>query len=163
MNLPMGENEALRVIHASPATLALPDTIKRLLRGSRVLWRDDTPLSQDVNDDLHFYFETKTNAAGDLLLKKYGLHDVGLIVNVKLHYRAEIEIVYTMPNRLDCEKQHTETCFFNFYGSIAPLSEKFTQNRDKHFLRAQLELGMVPCDHKNKKVYSHTNFRLIVV
>jgi len=43
-------------------------------------------------------------------------------------------------------------------------ADPFSQDmRDLHYLTKQLEFGMVPDDHKNKKFYETTKFRAVVV
>lgn len=142
--------------------LDLPPRIKKLLIGSVVTWRDDDPLS--ISDDMmiNYYFDTKTNANADLLLRKHGLNDVSQFASLSFNWFVEIENIYRMPNRENVEKEHSEFHRFDYRGIIYPMGEKFRNVRDAFYMAKNMEFAAVPDDHKNKKFYLHTKFTATV-
>lgn len=157
MNLPMRGTE--RTISAKIKGLNLPHRVKKLLMGSTVIWYDAEPLSQDFDEALHFFFDTKTNTMGDLLLKKH-LPDISSFINVPLHWGVEMELVYDKPNR---GQEHRELYYFEFFGLLYPMHKKFIEERDRFFMLKNLEFLSVPDDNKNKKVYKTTKFTARVI
>jgi len=158
MNAPMiGTN---KTIYAKVYGLNLPLKIKKLLIGSNVHWYDENPLSQDFGEALHFFFETKTNAMADLLLRKNGLNDVSQFINIPLHWGIEMELVYDKPNR---GQEHRERHYFEFFGLLYPMNERFIKERDQFYLLKNMEFLAVADDHKNKKVYKTTKFKATVI
>jgi hypothetical protein len=158
MNAPMiGTN---KTIYAKVYGLNLPLKVKKLLIGSHVHWYDENPLSQDFGEALHFFFETKTNAMADLLLRKNGLNDVSQFINIPLHWGIEMELVYDKPNR---GQEHRERHYFEFFGLLYPMNERFIKERDQFYLLKNMEFLAVADDHKNKKVYKTTKFKATVI
>jgi len=162
MNLPMLD-KTKKTIYAKVAGLQLPPRVKKLLLGAEIVWFDKDPLSQDFGEALHFFFDSKTSTMTDLLLRKHGFNDVSQFINIALKWRVEMDLVYSMPNRHDVDKVHTETMIFEFYGLMYPMHAKFIENRDKFYLARQVEFGMVADDHKNKKFFETTKFKAVVI
>lgn len=157
MNAPMkGTN---KTIYAKIKGINLPLKIKKLLIKSTVIWYDTEPLSQDFDEALHFFVDTKSGPMADLLLKKY-LPDISSFINVPLHWGIEMDIVYGMPNR---GKEHQEHHYFEFFGLLYPMHEKFIKERDQFYLLKNMEFLEVPGDHKNKKIYKTTKFKATVI
>jgi hypothetical protein len=166
LNAPMRQptqSKPIKEIYASRHGIVLPPKVKRLLRGAEVVWFDKTPLSQDFEDVLHFFFESHTSPMTDMLLRRHGLTDVSQYVNIKFLWGVEMELHYSMPNRKEVDKHHVESTYFEFYGTIFPMHEKFKTERDHFYMLKQLEFSCVPDDHKNKKFYETTKFRAVVV
>lgn len=163
MNLPMQSTKPIKEIYARSAGINFPPKIKKLLIGAEVVWFDATPLSQNMDDALHFFFDTKTSAMTDLLLRRHGLTDVSQFVNIHFKWGVQMELYYSMPNRKEVDKRHMEPFYFEFHGTIYPMHEKFKAMRDLHYMTKQLEFGCVPDDHKNKKFYETTKFLAVVV
>lgn len=162
MNAPMtGTLE--KTIYGKRNGFDIPVKIKRFLIGAKVLWEDQVPLSQDITDELHFFFDSKTTPMVDLLLKKHGLVDVSQYVNIPFHWGVEMELYYRMPNRAEGEKQHIDKHYFEYHGTIFPLHEKFRKERDTFYLLKNLSYLEIPEDHKNKKIYETTRFRAAVI
>jgi hypothetical protein len=159
MNAPL-RNGDLKIIKARLNGIQLPPRVKKYLIGAEVIWFDSEPLKQGCTDDLHYFFDSKTSAITDLLLKKHGLHDISQYVNVKLNWGVEIELVYSMPAR---EKKHSDFHYFEFSGTIFPMSPKFIKNRDEFYLMKNLEYLGIPDDNKNKKIYETTKFKAVVI
>lgn len=157
MNAPMiGTN---KTIYAKIKGLSLPPKVKKLLLGATIIWYDAEPLSQDFDEALHFFFDTKTSAMGDLLLKKH-LPDISNFINVPLHWGVEMELVYDKPHR---NQEHREPHYFEFFGLLYPMHKKFIEERDRFFMLKNLEFLAVPDDNKNKKVYKTTKFKATVI
>jgi hypothetical protein len=142
--------------------LNLPPRIKKLLIGSVVTWRDDDPLSMSDDMLINYYFDTKTNANADLLLRRHGLADVSQFASMSFNWFVEIENIYHMPNRENVEKEHSEFHRFNYRGTIYPMGERFQVVRDAFYIAKNMEFSLVPDDHKNKKFYLHTKFTATV-
>lgn len=159
MNAPLSSNP-IKIITARSGGINIPSRIKRLLIGAEIIWFDKDPMSQDVTDELHFYFNSNTSTMTDLLLKKSGLVEVSQYVNIKFNWGVEMELVYSMPNR---GKTHSDHHYFEFSGTIFPLHEKFRKNRDDFYLLKNLGYLDIPQDHKNKKVYETTKFKCTVI
>ena len=157
MNLPMRGTE--RTIYAKIKGLNLPHRVKKFLMGATVIWYDAEPLSQDFDEALHFFFDTNTSTMGDLLLKKH-LPDISSFINVPLHWGIEMELVYDKPNR---GQEHRELHYFEFFGLLYPMHEKFIKERDQFYLMKNFEFLSVPDDNKNKKVYKTTKFKTTVI
>lgn len=140
----------------------IPTKIKSLLVGSTVIWSDSEPLS--LNDDMmiNYYFDTKTNGAADILLRRHGLKDVSQFASLVFNWFVVIENYYHMPNRENVEKQHIESHSFDYRGTIYPMGEKFRNARDKFYMEKNLEFSLVPAAHKNKKFYQYTKFTATV-
>lgn len=158
MNKPMRTTKEIKTVYAKVKGLELPPRVKKLLIGSEVIWVDNDPLSMDNEVMLHYFFNEKVNAAGGLLLKKYGFNDVSQFVNVRLKWGVQMEMYYTMPNRQDAVKQHMAPHYFEFHGLIYPMNATFKQERDKFYMLKNMEMSGIPDDHKNKKVYATTKF-----
>jgi len=166
MNLPMTANQnskPLKEIYASNHGIVLPPKVKRLLLGAEVVWFDKSPMSQDYDEALHFFFDSHTSSSTDMLLRRHGMTDVSQYVNIKFLWGVQMELYYSMPNRQEVDKRHMEPAYFEFYGTIFPMHEKFKRLRDLHFMTKQMEFAQVPDDHKNKKFYETTKFRAVVV
>lgn len=163
MNAPMTLTH--KPIFAKAKGLQIPPKIKRLLIQSTVIWYDTDPLSQDFGEALHFFFDTKTNAMADLLLKRYGLEDVSQFINIPLKWRIEVQLIYKMPNRETetSSKEHREIMSFDMHGLLYPMNKKFSEHRDKFYLLKNMEFAAVPDDHKNKKVFSTSKFTATVM
>lgn len=157
MNAPMVGTH--KTIYAKVKGLQLPPKVKKLLLGATVIWYDAEPLSQNFDEALHFFFDTNTSAMGDLLLKKY-LPDVSSFINVPLHWGIEMDLVYDMPNR---GKEHKEHYYFELFGLLYPMHEKFIKERDQFYILKNMEFLLVPDDHKNKKIYKTTKFKATVI
>jgi hypothetical protein len=163
MNAPMTSTaKPLKEIYASNHGIVLPPKVKRLLLGAEVIWFDADPLSQEA-DPLHFFFESHTSKMTDMLLLKHGMTDVSQYVNIKFLWGVQMELYYSMPNRQEVDKRHMEPAYFEFYGTIFPMNEKFKRLRDLHYVKTQMEFSQVPDDHKNKKFYETTKFKCVVV
>lgn len=157
MNAPMRGTE--KTIYGKLAGMQLPINVKKLLINSTVIWYDVEPLSQNFDEALHFFFETKAGTMGDLLLKKH-LPDISSFINVPLHWGIEMEIIYDKPNR---GQEHREPHYFEFHGLLYPMHKKFIKERDQFYLLKNMEFLAVPDDHKNKKVYKTTKFKATVI
>ena len=157
MNAPMVGTH--KTIYAKVKGLQLPPKVKKLLLGATVIWYDAEPLSQNFDEALHFFFDTNTSAMGDLLLKKY-LPDVSSFINVPLHWGIEMDLVYDMPNR---GKEHKEHYYFELFGLLYPMHEKFIKERDQFYILKNMEFSLVPDDNKNKKIYKTTKFKATVI
>lgn len=140
----------------------LPDSAKKLLIGSTVIWEDTAPLSMADDMLIKYYFDTKTTPSADLLLKKKGLEDVSQFASLKFHWHVLIENIYEMSNR-DNEKPHIEPHRFNYHGIIYPMGERFRAKRDAFYIAKNFEFSFVPDDHKNKKFYKKTRFTCTVI
>lgn len=162
MNKPM-PGTLDKTIYGKSTGIKLPNRIKKLLIGAEILWSDSDPLSQDITDELHFYFNSKTSKMTDLLLMKNGLTDVSQYINIPFLWGVNMELYYRMPNRKGGEKQHIDRHYFEFYGTIFPLHEKFIKNRDQFYLLKNMEYLQIPDDHKNKKFYETTRFKTTVI
>ena len=158
MNAPMQGTQ--KTIYAKTYGLSLPVKLKKLLIKSMIHWYDDNPLSQDFGEALHFFFETKTSKMADLLLAKNGLTDISQFINIPLHWGIEMELIYKKPNR---EQEHRERHYFEFFGLLYPMNEKFIKERDQFYLLKNMEFAQVPDDHKNKKFYNTTKFTATVI
>ena len=141
----------------------LPPKVKKLLVGSTVIWSDSNPLSMADDMFIDYYFDAKTNAAADILLRRNGLTDVSHFASLCFNWFVEIENIYYMPNRENVEKHHSEFHRFNYRGIIYPMGEKFKKERDAFFMEKNLQFSMVPDDHKNKKFYHSTKFTCTVM
>lgn len=157
MNAPMSGTQ--KTIYARSAGIQLPLKVKKLLIGSTVIWYDSEPLSQNYDEALHFFFETKAGPMGDLLLKKY-LPDISSYINVPLHWGVEMELIYDKPNR---GQEHREPHYFEFFGLFYPMHKKFIEERDRFYILKNMEFLAVPDDHKNKKIYKTTKFKATVI
>ncbi len=158
MNAPMKGTQ--KTIYAKTYGLNLPVKLKKLLIKSMIHWYDADPLSQDFGEALHFFFETKTSKMADLLLAKNGLTDISQFINIPLHWGIEMELIYKKPNR---EQEHRERHYFEFFGLLYPMNEKFIKERDQFYLLKNMEFAQVPDDHKNKKFYKTTKFTAKVI
>lgn len=160
MNAPMSGTQ--KTVFAKTKGLDLPKSVKKLLIGGEIVWFDNNPLSQDFGEALHFYFDSHTKPTTDLILRRYGFDDVSQFINVKLRWRVQMDLVYSMPNRGE-GKRHIESQTFEFYNTMYPMCDKFIDNRDKFYLLKNMEFLAVPDDNKNKKVYETTKFTAVVV
>lgn len=138
--------------------LMIPQKIKSLLVGATVTWQDSDPLSMNDDMPINYYFDTKTNYAADVILRRHGLTDVSHFASLSFNWYVIIENHYHMPNRENVEKMHVERHAFDYRGIIYPMGEKFKQVRDAFYMRTNLEFAAVPDNHKNKKVYQFTKF-----
>lgn len=161
MNAPMRQcHDNIKTIYGKSKGFDIPQKMKKLLIGAEIVWFDKEPMSQNMDDALHFFFDSKTSAMTDLLLKKQGLTDVSQYVNIPMQWGVEMELHYSMPNR---GKRHVEHHYFEFYGTIFPMSEKFKRHRDTFYMAKNMEFLQVPYDHKNKKFYETTKFKATVI
>ena len=163
MNAPMQSNKPIKTIKGRSSGINLPHRIKKHLIGAEIVWFDANPLSQDMDDRLHFYFDSKTSPMTDLLLLRAGLSDVSQYVNIPLKWGVHMELYYKMPNRLDVNKRHMEPIYFEFHGTIFPMHERFKYWRDKHYMLKNMEFAQVPDDQKNKKFYVTTKYTCTVI
>jgi len=162
MNAPM-RTITDKEIGAKIGGVQLPIKLKKHLIGSEVVWFDKNPLSQDFGEALHYYFDCKITRITAMLLAKHGLIDVSQTINVPLHWGVEMDLVYSMPNRKEGEKVHTEPHYFEFFGTMYPMNNKFIKERDQFFLLKNMEFLQVPDDQKNKKFFETTKFRAVVI
>ncbi len=160
MNAPM-RNSPVKNIYGRSNGIFIPDNIKKLMIGAVIVWFDKNPLSQDMDDCLHFFFDSKTSAMTDLLLKKQGLTDVSQYVNIKLRWHVAMSTFWSMPNRPN--KRHEDCETFEFRGTIFPMTDKFKAERDRIYMRQRLEYLDIPNENKNKKVYETTKFMCTVI
>lgn len=160
MNAPMRKGP-IKNITGKSSGLFLPDKTKRLMIGAEIVWFDNNPLSQDMDDCLHFFFDSKTNSMTDLLLRKQGLTDVSQYVNIKFRWHVSMSTFWSMPNRPDHRHEDCEP--FEFRGTIFPMTQEFKDNRDRIYMRQRLEYLDIPDNNKNKKFYETTKFKCTVV
>lgn len=159
MNAPLTGDADL--IYGGYNGFKLPNNVKKLLVGSVVTWYDADPLSQQFDEELHFFFDRKKiSPMTELLLIKHKFKDVSQFINFSLKWRISMELVYTMPNR---GKEHREILGFDLYGLLYPMNKKFIEHRDKFYLLHNMEFSQVPDDHKNKKIYATTKFTATVI
>ncbi len=164
MNAPMRQShDNIKTIYGKSRGYDIPQKMKKLLIGAEIVWFDKEPMSQNMDDALHFFFDSNTSIMTDLLLKKQGLTDVSQYVNIPLQWGVEMELHYSMPNREEHEKHHVEPHYFEFFGTIFPMTEKFKKHRDIFYMAKNLQFACVPDDHKNKKFYETTKFRAVVI
>jgi hypothetical protein len=161
MNAPMQSIKPIKTIYGRSAGLKVSDKTKRLMIGAEIVWFDNNPLSQDMDDCLHFFFDSHTNPMTDLLLRKQGLTDVSQYVNIRFFWRCEMSTHWNMPNRPD--HRHEDSEVFKFRGTIFPMTKAFKENRDRIYMRQRLEYLDIPDDNRNKKVYATTKFKCVVV
>lgn len=140
----------------------VPQKIKRFLIGAVLKWEDKNPLSGDMDEALLFQFDTNTKPQTDLLLKKHGICDVSHVVNAKLQWEVQIELVYSTPNNRE-KSHHIDHHWFKFRGPIFPTQEVFRQERERFYLMKNLEHTMVPENNKNKGYYELTRFTATVI
>lgn len=161
MNAPMQSAKPIKTIYGRSAGLKISDKTKRLMIGAEIVWFDSNPLSQDMDDCLHFFFDSHTNPMTDLLLRKQGLTDVSQYVNIPFLWQCEMSTHWDMPNRPD--HRHEDTEIFKFRGTIFPMTQAFKENRDRIYMRQRLEYLDIPDDNRNKKIYSTTKFKCVVI
>lgn len=161
MNAPMQSTKPIREIYGRSAGIKISDKTKRLMVGAEIVWLDNNPLSQDMDDCLHFFFDSHTSKMTDLLLRKQGLTDVSQYVNISFRWRCEMSTHWNMPNRPDHRHEDIEP--FEFRGTIFPMTQAFKDNRDRIYIRQRLEYLDIPDDNRNKKVYATTKFKCVVV
>lgn len=138
----------------------VPAKVKKYLIGADIIWDDINPLSQNMNDSMDYYFNSKTTAMTDLLLRKYGVRDISQYINIPMHWGVNMDLVFDMPNR---DKSHIDHHYFEFYGTIFPLTQKFLDERDNFYFLKNLEYLDIPDDNKNKKKYALTRFNAKVI
>lgn len=160
MNAPMKTD--FKTIYGKSKGIVVPERIKKLLIGAEIKWNDSNPLSQDMDDALHFYFDSHTKPMTDLLLKKVGITDVSQYVNISFLWEVEMQLWYATPNRIG-HKAHVDHHWFKFRGTIFPMTEEFKRERNKFFEIKNLEHAMVPADNKNKGYYHNTVFNAKVI
>ena len=160
MNAPM-KNE-FKTIYGKSKGIAVPDRIKKLLLGAEIRWEDSNPLSENMDDALHFYFDSHTKPMTDLLLKKVGITDVSQYVNISFLWEVEMQLWYATPNRAG-HKAHIDHDWFKFRGTIFPMTDDFKKQRNKFFEITNLEHALVPEDNKNKGHYHNTVFQAKVI
>jgi hypothetical protein len=160
MNAPM-RNTPIKNIYGKAKGIQLPDKIKKLMLCAEIVWFDNNPMSQDMDECLHFFFDSKTNSMTDLLLRKNGLTDISQYVNIPLRWHVAMSTFWAMPNRPD--RRHEDCERFEFRGTIFPMTDKFKSERDRIYMRQRLEYLDIPDDNKNKKVYATTKFLCTVV
>lgn len=161
MNSPLKKDRPVKDVYASSVGLRLPPKILKLMIGAEIQWSDENPLSQDMEECLHFYFESHTKWNTDLLLRRYGLSDVSQFVNVLCKWDVHMQIVYETPNNKE-KSHHIDHHYFSFRGTIFPLCEEFKKHRDSFYLAKNLEHTMVPDEHKNKGYYQLTKFKAVI-
>lgn len=158
----MRQHENIKTIYARAKGLALPQRVKDLLVGAEVVWFDRVPLSQDMSDELHFFFKSNASGVTNLLLKKHGIVDVEQYVNIKLKWRVTMEIHYALPNHPN-KKGLTDYHEWIMSECIFPMSERFKSERDTFYILRNMEHLATPDDHKNKAIYATTKFTAVVV
>jgi hypothetical protein len=161
MNAPM-KSQSIKTIFGKEKGIVMPPRIKKLLLGAEVRWEDSNPLSQDMDDCLHFFFDSHTKPMTDLLLKKCGITDVSQYVNIEFLWEINMQLWYETPNNKE-KAAHIDHHWFQFRGTIFPMTEKFKSERDRFYLLKNLEHDMVPEDNKNKGYYKFTTFMAKVV
>lgn len=161
MNAPMSGSEP-KVIKGYSNGINLPTRLKKLLVGAVVMWEDANPMSANMDDALHFFFDSKTTAMTDLLLKKNGLTDVSQYVNIPFEWYVEMEIKYSMPNH-KTKEAFIEPFQFRFRGTVFPMTEAFKKKRNAFYMAKNLAASLTPDDHKNKGIYEMTFFKLTVI
>lgn len=157
MNAPLRTTKPVKEIYGSSTGLNLPQKIVKLLIGAEIRWSDANPLSQNMDDCLHFYFDSHTNINTDALLRRYGFTDVSQFINVKCRWEVHMQMIYETPNNRH-KSHHIDQHWFEFRGTIFPLCEEFKKQRDAFYLARNLEHTMVPEDNKNKGYYKMTKF-----
>ncbi len=155
MNAPM--KDEFKTIYGKSKGIAVPERIKKLLLGAEIKWNDSNPLSQDMEESLHFYFDSHTKPMTDLLLKKVGITDVSQYVNIVFMWEIEMQLWYQTPNNKE-KAAHIDHHWFSFRGTIFPTTDEFKKERDKFYEIKNLEHAMVPDDNKNKGYYYNTVF-----
>lgn len=160
MNAPMANTQ--KTIYATNRGVNLPTNIKKLLVGAVIMWQDTNPMSENMDDALHFFFDSKTTKITDMLLKKHGLYDVGQFVNISFDWLVEMENKYLMPNH-SSKAAFIEPFSFRFRGTVFPMTETFRKKRDAFYMSKNLEVAMTPDDHKNKGIYDTSYFKLTVL
>lgn len=163
MNAPLTGNP--EIVYGGYKGFKLPDNVRKLLVGSSVVWYDKDPLSQQFDEALHFFFDSKINSTCFLLLKKHKFTDISQFINVPLKWRIQMELIYSMPNRETdtTEKEHREILGFDLHGLLYPMNKKFIDHRDKFYFLHNVEFMAVPDEHKNKKIYRTTKFTSTVI
>lgn len=116
--------------------IMLPTDAANLLRGAVIQWEDETPLSDQAQGELEFYFDVNLSVLNKLRLRKYGIHDVPHIVNARLRWRVTISMHYAGAEPL----AHS----FVMLNPIFPMGQKFITERDKFYLACQLENTLAP-------------------
>ncbi len=160
MNAPMTNN--FKTISGKAKGIAMPERIKKLLLGAEIRWEDSNPLSQDMDDSLHFYFDSHTKPMTDLLLKKVGIVDVSQYVNIEFLWEVDMQLWYQTPNNKE-KAAHIDHHWFKFRGTIFPMTEDFKKQRNKFYEITNLEHALVPDDNKNKGYYYNTVFQAKVI
>lgn len=143
------------------AGLKISDQTKRLMIGAEIVWFDNNPLSQTMDDALNFFFNSHTSPMTDLLLRKQGVIDVSQYVNINFLWQCEMSAYWSMPNRKD--HMHEDNENFKFRGTIFPMTKEFQENRDRIYMRQRLEYLDIPDDNRNKKVYDTTKFKCVAI
>lgn len=160
MNAPMTGTS--KTIYATTQGIELPINIKKLLIGAVIMWEDKNPLSENMDDVLHFFFDSKTTKTTDILLARYGIKDIGQIVNVEFKWQVEMELKYKMPNHPN-KKEFIDKFPFKFRGTVFPMNKAFKVLRDNFYLVNNLERVMTPDDHKNKGIYEMSYYKLTII
>lgn len=160
MNAPM--KAEFKTIYGKSKGIVVSARIKKLLIGAEIKWNDSNPLSQDMDDCLHFYFDSHTKPMTDLLLLKFGITDVSQYVNIEFLWEINMRIVYSMPNHRE-KSAHIDHHWFKFRGTIFPMTEAFKSERDTFYLMKNLEHEMVPRENKNKGYYQLTQFKAKII
>ena len=162
MNAQMQSEKPIKTIYGRSAGMKISEKTKRLMIGAEIVWFDSNPLSQDMDDSLHFFFDSHTSAMTDLLLRKQGLTDVSQYVNIPFLWSVKMDLYYSKPNRSGT-KPHVEPFYFKFRGTIFPMGDEFKKMRDLHYMTKNMEFLQAPDDHKNKKIYATTKFTCTVI
>lgn len=165
MNAPMTQastSKPIKSIYGKSKGFVLPINVLKLLVGAELRWEDKNPLSQDMDDCLHFFFDSHTKPQTDLLLRKYGFTDVSQYVNVNCRWQVHMALYYATPNNRE-KSHHIDHNYFEFRGTIFPLHEKFKEHRDAFYMARNLEHTMVPDDNKNKGYYQTTHFHAVII
>lgn len=136
-------------------SLAIPHKVAKLLVGAVIRWEDETPLSNNAEEKLHFYFDTRTSSTTDFLLRRYGLDDVSHVVNLRGFWRISMTIVFRCPNHT--QDRH-ENYTFDLPGTIFPMTRKFSDERDRFYLLQMMHNNEIPNDKKAFGIYRKTVF-----
>ncbi len=140
----------------------IPAKLKKLLVGAKISWEDENPMSENMDDKLHFFFDSGTKPQTDLLLRKYGIFDVYQYVNLRLRWSVHMQLYYETPNNKE-KAAHIDHHYFEFFGSVFPINEKFKKERESFYMIKNLEHELVPKDNKNKGYYKKTKFTLTAI
>jgi len=129
--------------------IIVPAFLAQALAGALIQWEDETPLSDQSQGELEFYFDINTSNKTSQLLRKFGITDVSLIVNVRLRWRVTITLQFANSEPME----HS----FVMHNPIFPMGQKFATERDKFYLASRLANNLKPTDQQ--QTYISTRFK----